>query len=296
MQVANLPIPGAQTIDPKTIGGSDAAALCEADPNKTAYAVAMRILGEIERDELAGLDHIEFGIEMEDVLARFYERKHKVKLFRPQTIYHAKYPFLRANIDRIREDRMDVACEMKNTGLYTNEAWGDPHTDEIPKRVLLQVSHYMLVCPQIQQFDVARCVGGNAYAEYHVPRNERLVESLLEIELEFWNRLQQGILPEPSWSHRTTKETLKKAFRAVQGTIEEKPELMHWTQAWTEAAEERLRYEKLEESIKNHVEHIMGNAEIGLLPDGRKWRRKLVRKKAYEVDAAEYIETRLLGR
>lgn len=285
---------GPMVRDPKKLGGSDAAAVCGKDPHKTAYHVAQRILGEIQSDELEGLDHIEFGNEMEGVLGRFYERKQKVRLYTPQTIIHPKYPFLSVNIDRLREDRMDVAIECKNVGLHVTEPWGEPGTDDVPPRVLLQCVHGMMVCRQLSEFHVLRCYGGNTYQMFVLPRNEALIESLLEIELEFMHNLQRGVLPEPEWGHRTTKETLKKAFRKLDGPIEEKPELAVWTQAWEEAAAERLRCAKLEESIKNHIEHIMGNAEVGVLPDGRKWRRKSVRKKAYEVEASEYIECRLL--
>lgn len=285
---------GAMVRDPKKIGGSDAAAICGKDPHKTAYGVAMRLLGRVQSDELEGLDHIEFGNEMEGVLARFYERKNKVKLFTPQTIVHPTIPFLSVNIDRIREDRVDVGIECKNVGIHVQEAWGEPGTDEVPDRVNLQCQHAMMICPFIDTFHVLRCYGGNTYQMFVVPRNQALIDALFAIEVGFWEDLQRGVLPEPDWGHRTTKETIKRAFQKIEGTIEAKPELVKWTEAWEEASAERLRLQKLEESLKNHVEHLMGNVEVAVLPDGRKWRRKEVSRKEYTVEATSYIETRLL--
>src|SRR5205814_10554285 len=42
---------GPMVRDPKKIGGSDAAAICGEDPNKTAYAVALRLTGQIEQED-----------------------------------------------------------------------------------------------------------------------------------------------------------------------------------------------------------------------------------------------------
>jgi putative phage-type endonuclease len=276
------------------IGGSDAAAICGKDPHRTAYEVALRIRGEIEPQELDGLDHIEFGNEMEGVLARFYERKNATALWTPPQLAHREHPWMVVNIDRLRKDRPEVGIECKNTGLFVNEAWGEPGTDEVPARVLLQCQHAMMIVPELQTFHVLRCHGGNRYQQFGVPRNAELIESLYEIEVRFYEGLQKGVLPEPDWAHRSTDETLRRAFRRIEGQIEDMPELAHWTKAFEEAAAERLRYEKLEEQIKNHVAFIMRNAEIGVLPDGRRWRRRLVKRKGYEVQAKEYIECRLI--
>lgn len=280
--------------DPKAIGGSDAAAICGDDPNKTAYSVALRIAGQIQSDELEGLDHIEIGNLMEGVMAGMYEKKQKCKLYTPQNRRHPQYPFLSANIDRVREDRLDIGIEMKNVGLYTREAWGEPMTDAVPKRVLLQCWHYMLVCPEIREFHVPRIYGGNQYQMFVIPRNEAGLDALLGIELEFYERVMRGQFPEPDWGHRTTSDLIKRAFKKIKGTIEHMPQLDTWTANWEVAAAERLRYQKLEEGLKNQIEHMMGNNEVAILSDGRRWRRKQITKKAYAVEAATYIEARLV--
>lgn len=286
---------GPMVRNPKNLGGSDAAAICGKDPNKTAYSVAMRVLGKIESDDLEGLDHIEFGNEMEGVLARFYERKEKVTLYTPASVQHAKFPFLSANIDRVREDRMDIGIECKNTGLFTTEEWGDPGTDEVPPRVLLQCQHCMLVRPEIEVFHVLRCYGGNTYQKFIVPRSQRIVDTLFKIETEFYERVLAGDIPEPDWGHRTTKETIKKAFSTIEGdTIPAGAELEQLTVEWKAAAGERLRWHKEEEKLKNRIEFAIGKAARARLDDGRYWRRKEVERAGYTVEPTSYIECRLM--
>lgn len=284
------------------IGGSDAAAILGKDPYRTAHEVALRIRGEIDPDTaLDDADHIFFGNEMEGVLARFYERKHKVELYTPEQMAHPKYPFIVVNIDRRIKGIDHIAIECKNTGLRpasageqpVAERWGAPGTNEVPERVYLQCMHGMMLDPALKTFHVLRCYGGNAYQAFAVDRNDEQIELLEQIEVEFYENVQKGILPEPDWGHRSTRDMIKRAFRKIEGTIEHMPKLAEWTKVWEETAAERLRLQKLEEGLKNQIEYLMGNTEIAVLPDGRKWKRKTVVRKPYTVEGSTYIECKL---
>lgn len=277
------------------IGGSDAPNIV-GKGHGTAYEVGMRILGQMPPNtDLDDADFILFGNEMEGVLAKIYVHKHPdQELYIPDTIIHPKYDFLAANIDRRVKGRPELGLEMKNTGQFVLDTWGQPGTDEVPDRVNVQVQHCMMCAPEIETFTVLRAFGGNTYQEYYVPRNNYLIESLLNIELEFMNNLKAGNLPEPDWGHRATSEALKRAFSKITGVIENRPDLEHWTKCFQEVAAARLEAEKLEEAIKNRVLHMMGNAEVGLLPSGYKWRRKQVARAGYVVEPTSYVELRLM--
>lgn len=277
------------------IGGSDAAAICGKDPYRTAYEVALRIRGEIEPDTaLEDADQILFGNEMEGVLARIYERKHKVDLYQPETLIHAKYPFIAVNIDRMVKAVPHLGLEMKNTGLHARDTWGKPGSDEAPERVIIQCQHAMMVEEAITMFHVLRCYGGNVFQEYVVPRNQGLIDALEQIEVGFHDDVLAGRLPEPDWLHQSTSDTIRRAFTKIQGTIENRPDLTEWTTVYEQAAASLKEAERLEESLKNRIAHMMGNAEIALLPDGRKWRRSLVQRAAYSVPATSYVSTKLM--
>lgn len=278
------------------LGGSDAAAIVGKDPHKTGYEVGMRILGQLPADTaLDEMDHIRMGNLMEGVLASMYEMKHPgVKLVTPDTVIHPKHPFLAANIDRRIEGNPKIALEMKNTGQFVQDTWGEVGTDQAPDRVIIQCQHAMLCAAEIEVFHVVRAFGGNTYQEFVVPRNEILIESLLNIELEFYANLQKGILPEPDWSHSSTSPTLRRAFQKIEGVIENRPDLEKWTLCWEEAAAARLEAEKLEDALKTRILAMMKTAEVGLLPDGRKWRRKSVKRAGYVVEPTEFTELRLI--
>lgn len=277
------------------IGGSDAPCVLGIG-HATAYEVGMRILGQMPPNTaLDDADHILIGNEMEGVLASVFMKKHPtMTLFTPETIVHPRYPHVAANIDRRVLGHPEIGVECKNTGLHVNDTWGKPGTDEVPKRVLLQVQHCMACDADLEMFYVLRCYGGNTYQEFAVPRNNELIEALLTLENAFYANLQNGVLPEPDWAHASTAGAVKRAFQKIQGTVEQRDDLTHWTACFEEASAARLEAEKLEAAIKNRINVMMGDAEIALLPDGKRWRRKLIKKAEYTAPATTYIETRLV--
>lgn len=285
------------------IGGSDAAALCGKDPHKTAYAVALRITGQVESDDLSELDHIWFGDQMEVVLANMYERKEKVKVYTPDTLKHPHVEFMIANVDRLREDRADLGIECKNTGLHAGtvdetERWGEVGTDEVPDRVNIQCQHAMLVHEPFKAFHVLRCYGGNTYQRFIVPRNEKLIEALYELEQDFMSDLRRGVLPAPDYGHRTTKETLKRAFRNINGEVtnlDHIPDLEAVTAEWQAVCKVRLDAQKKEEALKNRITHLVGDFGAVLMPNGKMWRRKEIERDGYTVEPTKYIECRLVN-
>lgn len=282
--------------DGTKIGGSDAAAICGEDPNKTAYSVALRITGKIKSDQLDGLDHIEFGNEIEAVLARFYERKEGCKVYVPKAMTSESAPWAAVNIDRIREDRADIGIEAKNTGFHTKEDWGDPGTDEVPKRVMLQVQHGMMLCPSLKEFHVLRCYGGNTYQKFVVPRRPKMIEDLYEIERIFYQDVMAGKLPEPDWGHSSTNKLITQAFRKIKGdVIEASEEMRSMTEALQVISAERLAAEKSEKALRNRIVFMIGEAGAVRLGNGKMWRRKEIKKDGYTVEPTRYIDTRLVN-
>jgi predicted phage-related endonuclease len=260
----------------------------------------MRILGRLEGDpDLENADQILFGNEMEGVLARIYEHKFKVKLATPAALVHAKEPQIAVNIDRRIVGNPEIAIECKNTGRFVQsqdplQQWGKPGTSDVPQRVALQCFHAMMVDPAIKLFHVLRCYGGNQFQQFALPREPEVVDALYEIEVKFLARLRAGHIPEPDWYMSSTEDALKRINKAIEGTVEARPDLVHWTEVFAEAAAARLEAEKLEDAIKNRVAHLMATTGVAILPDGRKWVRKKIARAAYTVEAQEYIECRLV--
>src|SRR5882672_245200 len=131
------------------IGGDDAAAIVGKHPFRTAFEVAQRLTAGIVPEDIGDRDIIIFGNKMEGVLADLYAERNKVEVYDEpgKTYVHPRHPFLIAHLDRRIKDDPKRALECKNVGAFVHEQWGEPGTDQVPQRVILQVHHYMMVIP-----------------------------------------------------------------------------------------------------------------------------------------------------
>lgn len=68
--------------------------------------------------------------------------------------------------------------------------------------------------------------------------------------------------------------------------------ILHWAKVAEDAAEKAREYEKVAETAKNHLLAFMGDAAVLKLDGNRVFRRKLIQKKPYTVEASSYIDAR----
>ena len=83
------------------IGGSDAAAILGLSRYKTALEVWAWKTGQVVPDDISDKVYIKLGNKLEQTVAEFFMEETGKKVQRVNdTIFHPKYPFLGANIDR----------------------------------------------------------------------------------------------------------------------------------------------------------------------------------------------------
>lgn len=172
------------------VGASEVAAVLGLDPWRSAWDLwAMKT--EKHEESERGADATEaqdIGNLIEDTTAALAERRLGVRLVKPTATYRADNGFMFANLDRQVERAMRGAanCELKSTGIA--DGWGDEGTDQVPERVLLQVTAQM-VCSGSDFSHVARLLGrfGFSFAMYAVPFNPTLGRIVEDRVGEFWN-------------------------------------------------------------------------------------------------------------
>jgi putative phage-type endonuclease len=175
---------------PMTIGGSRAAACLGVSPYQTPVEAYLRILGEVE-DDLANVEHIYWGNQLEDILANEYAKREDCKVRRRNAaIVHPEHKWMVAHIDRERIGSKRVV-EIKTGSEYMSHKWGEPGSDQIPDEYNLQVHHYMAL-GGYQGADVGVLLGGNKFRIYHIERDDALIEMMQRKLVEFW---QNHILP-----------------------------------------------------------------------------------------------------
>lgn len=277
------------------IGGSDAAAICGEDGFKTAYQVALEKLGMLQPDpSLETRINIQIGNRLEDDVAEIYCERNARQVRRVNQLVRSKeHDFMILHPDR------DIVGEPGKLEIKTGGVaweWGKSGTDKIPPRVIIQCQHYMAVYPQDEYVDVAALMfgGGERYRQYRIERDSAFILDLIEVETEFWTKVMiEGVLPEPEWGHSSMPELLKRLYPGLNNQAVQVDNIEHWHACWLESCANRLRYEKLETEIKNHIRAGMKECALAPVADGR-WTRRLMKKKAYVVEASEYEELRFI--
>jgi putative phage-type endonuclease len=275
------------------IGGSDAAAALGLSRFKTQYQLYLEKRGELRAEDLDGKEFIRFGNLMEEVIAREYARRNAVRVRRRNAILaHAKYPWMRANVDRLIEgQRTGLECKNVDAMAFRFGEWGEPGTDEVPDEYLFQCAHYMAVL-DYPEWHLAACVGGNKLKTYIIVRDAELEEMLIEQEHAFWTRVQSGERPDPDYAHATTGALLKRLYPGTDASEISLGDIEHWHKVRRDASAAVKVYEGAIEAANNHILDFMGQAAIGRLPDGSFYRRKEVDRKGYVVEPTTYMDLR----
>ena len=282
------------------IGGSDVAAILGLDPfGRQAIDVFYDKLPELAEEHGfvpatvdAESDAIILGNCLEAGIAEAYSLRTGRKIRRSNKNHtHPKYTFLRAFVDRliVGERR---GLEIKNVGYRMASKWGPSGTDEVAEYYLPQVHHYMLVL-DYPVWDVAAAIGGNEIRIYTIERDPEWDEIIIDACSEFWGYVERKEPPPIDLGSPYASDTVKRVYTGTNGsTVYLDETVMYWAKVMGDAKEHIKRYQKAVDTAKAHILYMMGDASIGVLPDGTGFTRKLVRRKGYKVQAKEYIDLR----
>lgn len=176
---------------------------------------------------------------------------------------------LAANLDGLAENRSE-AVECKYVGAQWADLWGPEGSDHVPDDVQVQCQHQMYVA-QLERVWVAVAMAGYSlqWRLYCVQRHEDLIKQIVERELEFWN---QHIVPgiPPAGGELPSMDVLR-ALRREPGRIVTLNEQA--LKAWESLEEARVKVrlaEQERDARQREVLTLLGDAEIGQLPDGRR--------------------------
>ncbi len=271
------------------IGGSEAAAALGVDPYKTR-----RELYELKRGHLKPVednDLMAAGRHVEPAVATWYAEKFDVQLRqRHQALVHSKYPFMRANVDRLivgEKSGLEIKCVDAYAYRYSG-MWGPEGSDEVPEHYLLQGIHYAIVLNYpIWRFAVL--IGGNRLARYVVERDAELDDLVISGEHDMWQMIQHED-PPPFEDHPSTLALLKRLYPGTGGGIIDLPaEALHWHHTMIDADTKAKAYEAVSDGCKAHLLELMGDAAVGKLSTGGEYRRKIIARKGYSVEPCEYV-------
>jgi putative phage-type endonuclease len=281
----------------KGVGGSDAAAALGQSRRKTMFELFQEKIGNtnlIEAGGLDGIERIEFGKAMEGVIAAMYAKRYSLKLRRHNRIaQHTKHRFMLASYDRTIDGRREgLECKNVDGLAFRFGEWGEEHSDQVPLEYLMQCHHYLAVSGY-EVWHLAACVGGNQLKVYHIERDPEMIDMIVDGEAEFWKFVERCEAPPLDYQHPTAIGLLKKIFPGTDGSTIHLPaeaEAMHYAKLDFDEQEKLMKAGS--DAARARLLHMIGTASVGLLPNGGGYTRKIIERKAYEVDAMKYVDFR----
>lgn len=278
------------------IGGSEAAAVLGLCPWLTPYALWAQKTGLIDPPARESI-LMEWGKKLEPLVAEAYAQETGRKLLNYGEFHvfrNSRHPFLVCTADRgIREipgKSGKGILEIKTTNAFRAHDWDE----EVPPVCRIQIQHNLLVTDR-SWGSAAVLIGGSDFRWVDAERDNNFCRLLLEKEEEFWDLVQKGEPPDVDGSEVTT-EALRRLYPTDNGLSVKLPdEALIWDRHYREAQEIIDYWEKVKNEIRNRLVAAMGEASIGVLPDGGgAYSYKLVHKKEYTVPPKDYRMLRRL--
>jgi len=248
------------------LGSSDAPAIVGLSPWRTPADV---YYSKVYESDDQTTEAMETGNRLEPAILDFAAERLGVALRRNVSLVSAGRDggIMAANFDAMVCDRAE-AVEAKYVGPNSVQDWGAEGTDEVPDHVNLQVQHQMYVAG-LDRVWVAAAMAGFRFEWrlYLVPRSDPIISTLVNREIEFWERhVTPRCPPESSAPSIEVLRLLRRAPGSCVDLGEEAAAL--WLQREF-AAEQMKNANAAYEDATAKLLAMLGESEAGRLPDGR---------------------------
>lgn len=251
------------------IGGSDASAVCGLGEFKSAFEVYLDKT-QTHPDGLTTPDNepMRWGRLLEDPIADRTAELTGMSLLKAQWLYqHPDVDWMLGNVDRIAVDpaRPDPGIyEGKTCSHWMAERWSD---DEPATYALLQLMHYFGVLG-LRWGIIAVLIGGQEFHYYLVERDDELVDTLVEYEADFWDRVLRRDPPPPT-GMPSDSDLLNRLWSAVaEKQVIVGPEAVEIARRYESArlAEKAAKGEK--DAAGNQLRLLIGDASEAVTEGG----------------------------
>lgn len=277
------------------IGGSDAAAILDLNPWKTPLDVYSEKRGLVEPEEYVG-EAAEWGTILEPVLLSELAQRDGVTIigrdrfgllaeFKPDgtvdpfhdeapftiqqllgTLRHPEVKHMMCHLDGVivGRNRKPLACvEAKTSSAFLASKWGEEGSDEVPDQYLIQCQHNLCIVNAFLKASLPMylpaLIGGQRWKVFHLEYDPDLGQQLIELEGEFWQRVQEGDPPPASEGERGQK-SLKSLYPRDEGEemVVDGDEWQELAITLRKATEEKNGWLEREKTAKNRFMEKMG--------------------------------------
>jgi predicted phage-related endonuclease len=267
------------------IGGSDAAAIANANKYKSPLVLYMEKVGIFE--QIVDNEAAFWGNELEDIVARNFIKRYNQELWdlqmlenanldpsieqeikqariqrRNAILVHDEYEFMRANIDRL------LMCPFKGKGIlevktasqYLADEWKG---DDVPDAYFIQVQHYLAIT-DFEYAYIAVLIGGQKLKYYYIPRDQEFIDSLIQLEKTFWYDHVKAEIPPTVDGSDSTKEMYKLLYPTsyeAKPALELKSEAIEWAVNTENAKAQIKAWTTTKQEYENKLKDAMQTAD-----------------------------------
>lgn len=198
------------------LGGYDASAIAGVNPYQTPLSTYQRLIGQsiIEQEQSLPM---EIGLFMEPFVLGKAEAILSKENGIPITITNQQafvaceeHPFICGHIDGMFKDVFGnlVLVDAKTTSAWKKHEYSIESGD-VPAQALYQIYHYFACLPDVKYAYVVALIGNEAIVPVRVERDELLVQSLVQMEADFWvNHVEKQVPPPASMVSAKDKDLL----------------------------------------------------------------------------------------
>lgn len=248
------------------IGASDAPVVAGVSPYKSRVQLWLEKAGLVEPD--SGMSHaMKWGHRLEPAIALALQERIGCTYAGEQVCLQSEErPWQLATLDRVIDD--ETIAEFKSVNPMKAASLGeDGDVDSLPTEWLLQGQHQLAVS-RSNVVIFAVFVGTlEDIRIYHVKRNDQLIDSLNEVEAEFWESVQSKT-PPLALDVRDS-EAIVKHLGVNEGLIELPAELDAVVDEYNEISQQIGLLEGMKKQSKAKIIDALGGVSSGLLPSGR---------------------------
>jgi putative phage-type endonuclease len=245
----------------KGIGGSDASVICGINRWKSPVELWMEKTNKLPYQEAGEAAY--WGTQLESLVRKEFTKRTGIEVTEVKQLLQSEdYPFMLANLDGICGHPNFGQCvfEAKTSSAYRESEW----REAIPGEYVLQVQHYMSVTGYKGCY-VAVLIGGNSFRWKFVERDEELIETLIQLEAEFWDCVRSDVPPPLDGSEASAKFLSRRFPDSIPETKIELPaNAAELIRQYDEAREQMEQTEERKNEAENLLKQMLGDNEAGI--------------------------------
>lgn len=168
------------------VGGSDIAAIMGLSRWKSSLQLWAEKTGEVEPDDISEVEAVQLGTELEDFVAKKFQKETGLKVRRTPTHYtHPYHPYMKCQVDRIIEGT-DELLECKTASAWKYKEWED---DEIPAEYIYQVMWQLGITGR-RIGHIAVLIGGQKFRTRQIEFDQEMFDAMVGAAENFWEMVK----------------------------------------------------------------------------------------------------------